>query len=121
MGCVIPSDSVSVRGMSGREPGLIPDGSKVKKLRMRRGLTRLALSQMTGRRSESMILKVEAYNQPVSEVHAFQIVNALTRAGRAAGLEKPVVELRDILADPSQAGDLDEAGDTDEDELERAS
>lgn len=71
----------------GNQPGVIPDGAKIEDLRIRRGLSRGQLSQMTFLKPNT-IQKIELYDMKVSLLAACRIANALG------------VEREDILKEP---------------------
>jgi DNA-binding XRE family transcriptional regulator len=86
------------RRKAGPRPGYKPDGPRLRQLRVSRGLRTRDLARRIGR-DLSTISKAEAGTIQISDVLAYQIANALSEAGRNAGLAKPEVKVRDILAD----------------------
>ena len=57
-------------------PGLIPDGRKIREIRIGRGITVTNLAKQIGR-SRSSIWNIEGRNLPFSRVFASQIANTL--------------------------------------------
>ena len=62
--------------LRGRPRGFTPDGSKIRRLRVTRGITGKQLAAQIGRHPGTIRL-TETYSRPISEVFAYQLANAL--------------------------------------------
>jgi transcriptional regulator with XRE-family HTH domain len=60
----------------GQPPGLVPDGPKIRELRIERGITPTALARQIGR-ARSSIWNMEGTSRPISRVFAVQLATAL--------------------------------------------
>lgn len=91
-----------------RPPGIRVDGPKIRRIRIRRGITVTDLASRIGR-ARGSIWNIEAQDAPVSEVFVNQLANALgvsvediTKSGD--GEETPAEALAS-LEKPRPAGD----------------
>lgn len=86
----------------GRQPGLRPDGPKIRQIRISRGLSTTEVARRMGR-DLSGILRVERVSSPVSEVYAAQLARALSLPGEP-------VTVADLLAKDDGSGALRQTG-----------
>ena len=79
---------------SGNIRGRVPNGQKIRRLRINRGLTPAEFSQLIGLKRDT-IYRIELYNMPVAEVR-------VAKMARALGLVDPQddrARVEEILAD----------------------